>query len=646
MKQSFGYRPEIDGLRGISILLVVIYHFFPRVLPGGFIGVDIFFVISGFLITGICRSRYLDSSWSALTFYSARIRRLFPSLLLVIAFTLLIGWYSLLPSEYLGLARHAKAGLGFFENFVLSRESGYFGGTIGLKPLAHLWSLSIEEQFYLMFPLLVLFTRGWERHAIKIMTFILLGSFLTNLYRAYLVPSDVYLAPATRFWELMSGALLSLIKTKTHQREGHLNSQAESSSAFGELFSICGLLLIVIPAFWISETTIFPGWLAVLPVVGALTLIHLGTRHRTIRCILTNKPIILIGLISYPLYLWHWVLRSFLLLDLGLEPSALSRCVTLLISLLLAYACYRWVETPIRQSNRQKVTTALLLLSAALVALSASIIVGAKGFPHRFPELVDAEKIDPVFPSEWRMRSCLLNGSQTPEDLADECFADSLDATDTSRRRMRVLLWGDSYAAHLYPGLKSFQNGAANITQINMVACFPEKGFRSKNSQNCWMIYDFVMSHLSKHYYDLVIVAANWDSYPGRTTERGLSSTLNELKAVFPNDVVLFGPPPRWSMPLGKIMAKKYRRFNNHGLPERLTDSLSQEPFELDERMAKIATSKDIGYISIIRHLCDHNGCLARRGSQLMSMDDGHLSAEASHALFDSITDLTGRQSH
>jgi peptidoglycan/LPS O-acetylase OafA/YrhL len=228
MKQSFEYRPEVDGLRGVSILLVVIYHFFPKALPGGFIGVDIFFVISGFLITGISRSRYLDAKWSILSFYSARIRRLFPSLLLDIAFSLLIGWYSLLPSEYLGLARHAKAGLGFFENFVLSRESGYFGGTIGLKPLAHLWSLSIEEQFYLMFPLLVLFTKGWERHGIKIMTLILLGSFLTNLYRTYIVPSDVYLAPATRFWELMSGAVLSLLHTKTPKNKSNIRSKERS----------------------------------------------------------------------------------------------------------------------------------------------------------------------------------------------------------------------------------------------------------------------------------------------------------------------------------------------------------------------------------------------------------------------------------
>jgi len=647
MKQCLEYRPEIDGLRGVSILLVVIYHFFPKALTGGFIGVDIFFVISGFLITGISKSRYRDESWSTLSFYSARIRRLFPSLLLVIGFSLFIGWFSLLPSEYLGLGRHAKAGLGFFENFALSRESGYFGEAIGFKPLAHIWSLSIEEQFYLMFPLLVLFTKGWERHGVKTMSIILLGSLLTNLYRAYIDPSDIYLAPAARCWELMSGAVLSLLLTKTPPKEGGLNRQSRILPILVELLAICGLLLMVIPAFWISETTIFPGWPATLPVIGALITIHLGSRSRLIRGVLTNRPIILIGLISYPLYLWHWVLRSFLLLELGLEPSFLSRCLTLLMSGLIAYACYRWVEAPFRKTARQGFATALLLAGAVIVALAASLIVGAKGFPNRFPEHVDnAEIIEESYPSEWRLRSCLLKGSQTPDNLGDECVTDPLELADTAKHDIKVLLWGDSYAAHLYPGLKSFQNAEAKVTQINMVACFPGKGFRSKNSQNCWMLYDFVISHLAQHHYDLVILAANWESYGRERIEGDFISTLKELNTVSPNNVVIFGPPPRWSMPLGKLMAKKYHRFNKQEFPERLSDGLSQETFELDQRMERIVTAQNMGYISIVGHLCDHNGCLVRRGPKLMSVDEGHLSLEASHLLFDSLKDLTGRHDH
>ena len=160
------------------------------------------------------------------------------------------------------------------------------------------------------------------------------------------------------------------------------------------------------------------------------------------------------------------------------------------------------------------------------------------------------------------------------------------------------------------------------------------------------MLYDFVMSHLRQHPYDLVIVAANWDSYPSNAIDQDFASTLRQLKAISSGNIVIFGPPPRWSMPLWKLMAKKYRRFNNQGLPARVKESLSQEAFELDERMANMASSQDLGYISILEHLCDQNGCLARRGSQLMSVDDGHLSPEASHALFDSITDITGRQQH
>ena len=319
----------------------------------------------------------------------------------------------------------------------------------------------------------------------------------------------------------------------------------------------------------------------------------------------------------------------------------------MMIAALLAYACYRWIETPIRQSKRRTMFSLLLLATAAAVTLAASVIVGEKGFPSRFPDLVDnAEIIKEVFPSEWRIHRCLLKGIQTPDDLATECFADSHDVSKTHKNQISVLLWGDSYAAHLYPGLKSFQDGVANITQINMVACFPSKGFQSKNSQNCWMLYDFVMSHLAQHRYDLIIVAANWDSYPWDIIEGDFTSTLRELKAVSPNSIVVFGPPPRWTTPLWKVMATKFRRFSTQGLPERLREDLSQKPYELDARMARIASSQNVGYISIIEHLCDQNGCLARRGSQLMSVDDGHFSSEASHALFDSITDITGRQHH
>ena len=291
------YRPDIDGLRTIAVGFVILYHFFPNYLQGGFIGVDIFFVISGFLISTIIINQMLRGSWSYSGFYVRRINRIFPALAVVLGVNLVLGWYTLVPDEYDSLGKQVTTSAAFIANFGFWSEAGYFDRAAESKPLLHMWSLAIEEQFYILWPIiLALFLKFGRRYFWHGVTALTLASLIYSSIVATTDPTVAYYSPLSRFFELAVGGLLA------YAMRGGLALKTNRGNVVG----LVGLAMLCIGAVIISDRTPFPGYWALLPTLGTAALILAGPQAFVGKYLLSFRPMVWIGLISYPLYLWHW----------------------------------------------------------------------------------------------------------------------------------------------------------------------------------------------------------------------------------------------------------------------------------------------------------------------------------------------------
>src|SRR5258707_431072 len=362
------YRPDIDGLRAIAVTLVANFHAFPEALPGGFIGVDIFFVISGFLITGIIVRELDQERFILLGYYNRRIRRIFPAFIVVLCATLLVGWLWMLPAAYAQLSADVFASAEFFSNIALLMQSGYFDIESARKPLLHIWSLGIEEQFYLFWPLILILVARLRLNILAAASVIGTASFVLNVALIGSTPVATFYLPFTRAWELLAGAVLAC----------GWNGISHTGAASNLRASI-GLVLIVIAAGFLDTHSAFPGWWAVLPVAGAALLLSAPAAWGA-RNVLASPLLVWIGLISYPLYLWHWPLLVFFgIIKFG-PLTLLERELVVGLSFALAWLTYRFVEIPFRFGRPSRLRIAGLCSGMALVALAGGVIVEGRGF--------------------------------------------------------------------------------------------------------------------------------------------------------------------------------------------------------------------------------------------------------------------------
>jgi peptidoglycan/LPS O-acetylase OafA/YrhL len=369
------YRPDIDGLRAIAVLAVVGFHAFPGWVTGGFVGVDMFFVISGFLISTIIFSSLERGVFSFREFYSRRVRRIFPALSIVLAACLVLGWNSMLGDEFGQLGKHIAAGSAFISNFVLWNESGYFDASADSKPLLHLWSLGIEEQFYIVWPLLLYLAWRRKLNLMLLTLIIVFASLYLNVNSVNRHAVATFYSPASRFWELLFGSALAYVATVggTLGRDARrglavsFRTAALDNPNVRNVLSALGLVLIAYPVFGMTKDWAFPGWWAILPCAGAVSLIAAGPDAWINRRILSNRVLVFFGLISFPLYLWHWPLISFASI---VEAEALNRRVRIaavIISVLLAWLTYRFIETPLRFGGHSRKKVVALCLAMAIL---------------------------------------------------------------------------------------------------------------------------------------------------------------------------------------------------------------------------------------------------------------------------------------
>jgi peptidoglycan/LPS O-acetylase OafA/YrhL len=427
------YRPDIDGLRAIAVLSVIGFHAFPTWVRGGFIGVDIFFVISGFLISTIILGNLQRDSFSYKVFYARRIKRIFPALILILAATGLFGWYVLLTDEYTQVGAHIAGGAGFVSNFVLWTEQGYFDNAADSKPLLHLWSLGIEEQFYLAWPLVL--TLAWKRRhtALLAILFTAAASFTICVVTTRTDGVAAFYSPLSRVWELMIGSVLAyLALRRPHDWFRGSNWQ-----------SVTGVLLILGGLLTITNDKAFPGWWALLPTVGAFLVISAGPAAWLNRNVLANRVLVWIGLISYPLYLWHWPLLSYGWIINGGLPARTIRFLLIFASVVLAWLTYGlWEKRFRRIESWNSTVTSLAVVLALFVAIGLGMRLRLPG--PRMPE--SGARVYAEAMGDWDFPSRGLKARRVGLNTVHEIRTDNAGVT---------LFVGDSYAQQYGPRVDS-----------------------------------------------------------------------------------------------------------------------------------------------------------------------------------------------
>lgn len=395
------YRADIDGLRALAVASVVAFHAFPKHLAGGFVGVDIFFVISGYLITSIVLRDIKNDAFTIVNFYIRRIIRIFPALFTVLVGCFAFGWLALFAQELKMLGKHIFGGAFFISNIFFWMEAGYFDTQSFEKPLLHLWSLGIEEQFYILFPVLLLLTHTKKLSPFITISLFFLVSFSINifLHRNYQV-ADFFL-PFSRFWEIAVGSLLALLsegsREDTTSRQLFLRSII-SHKHFLSILSLIGLTLILIAIATNTSGERYPGIKGLVPTLGAALIILSGKNSLINERLLSKKALVFIGLISYPLYLWHWPIISFLHIVYSGMPPAIVLVCAVLASFLLAWLTYRFIEQPIRFKSLNKARVSLVLLCLVFsIGLTGGIVGIGDGFPKRKNIIAhtDLEKLKP-----------------------------------------------------------------------------------------------------------------------------------------------------------------------------------------------------------------------------------------------------------
>lgn len=611
--RSLTYRPDIDGLRAIAVLSVVIYHL--RIpLRGGYVGVDIFFTISGFLIGSIILRETAAGTFTFRRFYERRIRRIFPALFAMLIACTAAAFIYLFPLEMIDYAKSLATASVSVSNLYFWSQSGYFDAASSARPLLHTWSLAVEEQFYIVFPILIVLLRRYFPRRVELAIYILaLGSFVLSAWQVFVFPATTFYWAHTRAWELLLG---TIVATDTIRLR---------SAWARNIIGIAGLLLIFGTLLFYKEWFPFPGLAALPPCLGTAMVIAAGRSGKNVAgTLLSFKPLVFVGLISYSFYLWHWPVIVFNKMGMTfINGLSVHKHEALLfsISFVLAVLSWRFVETPFRatlfKKNPRGLFAAAAVAVVAAVAVSATLFVG-KGLPSRFP--VEAQKIvgymDIDSTTQYRDGTCFISkGSARVSDFAAaQCLA-----ADPGKRTF--LLLGDSHMADMWWGFhKVFSSD--NILQVTASGCKPVLHQRLRTSATCGALMSYALTdYLPKHPVDAVIIQASWTS----NDLPSLGETLAWLKDHH-IPVILLGPVVAYDTTLPRLLALSITH-NDPGLPADHRDR-SVEP--LDKQMAALAASTGhTPYVSMYDLLCTQSSCVeyAAPGTPLQA-DAAHFTPE------------------
>ena len=622
------FRTDINGLRAVAVLAVVLFHFRIAGFSGGFVGVDVFFVISGYLMTRIILGPPAAARFSVWRFYLARARRIFPALAALCALLLVYGWFALSPMDYTLLAKHAGASLLFISNHVYWKESGYFDSDALEKWLLHTWSLSVEWQFYLLYPLLIVAAHRFLRRPGSI-TVLLWTLFLASLAwsarLAFIDPAKAFFLLPTRAWEMLAGGLIFMHQDACDRLARRLPGR-----------EAVGLVAIVIASLWLTPDTPWPGLAALLPVFGAaLVLLDSGGRTR----LLGSAALQGIGRWSYSIYLWHWPVVVWLHQSQSRQHGAWI-AAGMAASLLLGGLSFRLVENPARRLVSRFRLAPALAVSAGLVLAPFAVAallhyrneeVTALRFRND-PRLIEANALaaielhyakDRYYEKLYRVdQRCLLEITMGPEHFNPICAGN----------RPRIALWGDSHAAHLWPGLKRLTS-AGSVAQWTASGCAPLLGYEMKGTRYCRKINDWVLAKLRQQRPEVVILAAAWFRVEDTKIYSGLATTLSALAAEpdWKPRIIVVGSVPIWHKTLPRILASDILGGNGQ---VRSHNGIDSETFRKDRLIGDLVGNTAVTFFSPVSLLCRNDGCLRYLGEGEsivpFAYDYGHLTEEGS----------------
>ena len=612
------FRSDIQGLRAVAIIAVVLFHAFGDTVPGGFVGVDVFFVISGFLITGILMREIDEGRFSIAGFYARRIRRLFPALFAMLAATLAAGLVLMAPEPLEALSRSAAWTALFAANIHEYRTNGYFAAAAELRPLLHAWSLGVEEQFYIAFPIFLAVMQSWFRRWLRLAVWA--GALASLAWSAHLVgtlPNGAFYLPHSRAFELAIGALLAL---------GAVPRVADPRVL--ELLSLAGLAMIVAAVTLISARTPYPGLAALLPCLGTAMVILAGEQRQTLVArLLAVAPMQFVGAISYSLYLWHWPVLVFARYVVLGELDGAAIAVSLATAFALAWLSYRYLEQPFLRSRLTP--RALLAGGAGIVAataLGALALAGSAGWPQRFDERSRA-----LFAAEAdaNPRRAECHYEDGPTDYGRGCLFGASGAPAT------VAVWADSFGAELTVALgEVLAREDLAARQLTASSCPPALGYSPWNKPHCAGHNRAVLRGLlADDRVETVVLFADYDGYGGDRARilEGLGEAARALHATGKRVVLVYPlPRPQFDVPEALGMIAWHGGDPASWGPE----PPGEAGREVERFLDALAKQTDAAAIVPARALCSRSRCdtIGRDGRPLY-FDDRHLSLAGARLL-------------
>lgn len=626
------YRSDIDGLRAIAVLSVLLFHAKIPGFGGGFVGVDVFFVISGFLITSVTHRQIVNRTFSIRQFYERRIRRIFPALFLVIAVCAPLGFFTLFPVDYRDFGQSTASTAIFSSNFLFWMESGYFAGAAEVKPLLHTWSLAVEEQYYVLFPLILLALMRWRPYTFAMIIAMWVVSFAWSSYLVGIAPEQAFYLAPSRAWELLTGAIVALYARP--MKPGLLRGAS----------SIAGFVSIGLAVVLYSRSTPFPGLAALLPCLGTAALLWSGMENTTLvgRLLMLN-PLVGIGLISYSLYLWHWPMLILLKYFTTLGPDPWMNIAALALSFLTAWLSWRYVEKPFRGpssrfNQRQIFSFALAVTIAAFVC--GSLIHLTKGFPQRFsPQVLDVYAAGENFNKIHR--DCIMDINHNIEDLK-LCHVGQQNSP-----RAAFFVWGDSHANALLSGFDQAARRAGLVGEaMTRAACPPIL----EVDEGCLEFNNAALGRIkSRKDVEFVTLAAHWSMYiengghpccPLRlednddvfdTFSRGMAETIDTLKGLG-KSILIIGPVAEVDVlvPVAAAKALYYGRDTSFA-PSRLAFQSRQR--RVLKLIDSLASDPAVTVIQPSDLFCDETVCHVLLNEGSIYTDDNHLSIYGSELL-------------
>ena len=636
------YRPEIDGLRALSIVAVLLFHAFPIAFPGGFIGVDIFFVISGYLITAIIRQGLERQDFSFSEFYTRRIRRIFPALIIVLCSSLLFGWFALLPDEYASLGKHTFGTSILVPNFFFWSESGYFDIDNKLKPLLHLWSIGVEEQFYLFWPILLVAAVSYRVKLGFLVLALILLSFFACILPLGVSDSALFFLPQFRAWELLLGAGLSLFGSGASlARIMSYQFSSVLATSLGLLVFLCSLVLI-------RGGDDYPGILTLLPTMSAALLILAGARNSLAKFILCNKASIWVGKISYPLYLWHWPILSYARIMESGEPSLSVKLFALLLSFLLSAFTLHCVERPLRDRHHPSIAF-LLTISLGLTGSFGYLISSFDGVPTRVEYYQNKLAM-----FEWR------------DDLTDACpdYLNDLGPCLSSGNDHQVAVIGDSHSVNVFYALADhYTKMGTSVLRFGRGGCPPIYGvevernglstqcrsstgasidYVTKNADIHTVFLSFMSRYLSPEQGEYV-----FKPRPGLTVKptnevfiNGLQQTIDLLVTAGKRVVIVLDWPRVTFDPRSCVRVRPLQ------LTGKIRESCSIEKSQYlkenrtyrNKMMSILSSNPGLGYWDTAKVLCGEARCWVKKDSMMLYRDHTHLSLTGARYLGDNIS--------